>query len=61
MVTTYAVMDSTNTTVVNVISPDPGVTVDPTWISLASAPAETWVGWTTPDGGTTWVAPVVTP
>jgi len=54
-------MDSTNTTVVNVITPDPGVTVDPTWISLASAPAETWVGWTTPDGGTTWVAPVVTP
>jgi len=61
MVTTYLVMDSTNTTVVNVISPDPGVTVDPTWIVMPTSPQGVWVGWTTPDGGTTWVAPVVTP
>lgn len=58
---TYAVMDETGTVIVNVITPDPAVAIDPSWISLNGAPEETWVGWTTPDGGATWSPPVVTP
>jgi cell wall assembly regulator SMI1 len=56
-VTVYAVMDETGTIIVNVISPDPAVVIDPSWIPLDGAPRGVWVGWTTPDNGATWVAP----
>jgi len=60
-VITYAVMDSTGTTIINIVKAPTDYIPDPTWIVLISDANTTnngvWVDWTTPDGGATWIAP----
>ena len=54
----YLILDATGL-VVNAAYCDPSVyPVDQAWIPQSSVPVGVWIGWTTPDGGTTWVAPV---
>jgi hypothetical protein len=56
MSTTYAVLDSNNT-VVNMLTPDPGDAIDPSWVVISGPPFAAWTGWTTTDGGATWTPP----
>lgn len=53
----YAILDPTGL-VINVVVVDPTIAPpDPAWIDLTTNPLGVWIGWTTPDKGTTWVAP----